>query len=78
MFEKGREVEAKQPHFSPADSEHLLDNILQMLKRRPCTAADIDRTFVVGGPEKVELLLEPLVKSGVVEKQHHGDEVFYH
>ncbi|MDH3328783.1 MAG: radical SAM protein [Desulfobulbaceae bacterium] len=77
-FEKGREVAVKQPHFSRPDDEKLVDEILQMLKRRPCTAVDIDRTFFVGGPEKVERLLEPLVHSGAVEKQHHGDKVFYH
>jgi len=59
------------------DREKLLDDILQMLKRRPCTADDINRTFMLGGPEEVEQLLDPLVKSGKVEKRLHGDKVFY-
>jgi wyosine [tRNA(Phe)-imidazoG37] synthetase (radical SAM superfamily) len=78
VFERGREVDSGRPHFASSDDAKLIDDILQMLKRRPCTAADIDRTFLVGGPEKVERLLEPLVHSGTIEKQHHGDKVFYH
>ncbi|MDW7773048.1 MAG: radical SAM protein [Desulfobulbaceae bacterium] len=78
VFEQGREVDAKKPHFSRPGDEQLIDDILQMLKRRPCTAADIDRTFFIGGPDKVEQLLEPLVHSGTIEKQHHGDKVYYH
>lgn len=78
VFEQGREVEAKRPHFSSPHDEDLIDEILQMLKRRPSTAVDIDRTFFIGGPEKVEQLLEPLVHAGTVEKQHHGDKIFYH
>lgn len=78
VFEQGREVAVKKPHFSRPDDEKLIDEILQMLKRRPCTAVDIDRTFFIGGPDKVEQLLEPLVHSGTIEKQHHGDKVYYH
>lgn len=78
VFEQGMEVDTKKPHFSRADDEKLIDEILQMLKRRPCTAADIDRTFFIGGPDKVEQLLEPLVHSGTIEKQHHGDKIYYH
>jgi len=78
VFEKGREIDTGKPHFAKPDDAHLINDIVQMLKRRPCTAADIDRTFLVGGPEKVEQLLEPLVHSGTLEKQHHGDKIFYH
>lgn len=78
VYEQGREVEPRKPHFAQPDNAALIDDILQMLKRRPCTAVDIDRTFLIGGPKKVELLLEPLVHEGTIEKQHHGDKVFYH
>ncbi|MHB8809117.1 MAG: radical SAM protein [Desulfobulbaceae bacterium] len=55
----------------------VLAEIVQMLQRRPCTAADIDRTFPLGGPEKIEQLLEPLVQSGRIQKRLHGDRTFY-
>ena len=55
----------------------IMDEILQMLKRRPCTAADIDTIFPSGGPEKVEQYLAPLVRSGQVRTRVHGDRVYY-
>ena len=61
----------------PLSSKEVLDEILQMLQRRPCTAADIDRTFQLGGPDKVEQLLEPLVHSGALRKQQHKNERYY-
>lgn len=75
VFAKGGEVDADHGRTSDKD---LVDEILQMLKRRPCTAVDINRTFLIGGPEKVEQLLEPLVLSGTLEKRIHGDKIFYH
>lgn len=78
VFEEGREVEVKKPYFTTRSQEELIDEIVQMLQRRPCTAADINRTFFVGSPEKVEQLLDPLVQKGAIEKQHHGDKVYYH
>ncbi|GBE13727.1 molybdenum cofactor biosynthesis protein A [bacterium BMS3Bbin14] len=57
--------------------EETLEKIIEMLKRRPCTAADIDRTCQMGGPEKVEQFLEPLVRSGQLKKQSHGDKLYY-
>jgi wyosine [tRNA(Phe)-imidazoG37] synthetase (radical SAM superfamily) len=61
----------------PLSSDKMLDEILQMLQRRPCTAADIDRTFQLGGPDKVEQLLEPFVNSGVLQRQAHTNECYY-
>ncbi len=55
-----------------------LVEIVHMVQRRPCTAADIDRTFQAGGPEKVEQLLEPLVRAGRISKRRHGDRIYYH
>lgn len=57
--------------------DEVRQEIVQMLQRRPCTAADIDRTFHLGGPDKVEQLLEPLVNSGVLQRQAHGDSWYY-
>ena len=59
------------------DNGTALEEIIQMLQRRPCTAADIDRIFPRGGPDKVEQLLEPEVASGRIEKRLHGDRIFY-
>ncbi|HHB75621.1 MAG TPA: radical SAM protein [Desulfobulbus sp.] len=57
--------------------QDIMDEILRMLKRRPCTAADIDTIFPCGGPEKVEQYLAPLVRSGQVHTRVHGDRVYY-
>jgi wyosine [tRNA(Phe)-imidazoG37] synthetase (radical SAM superfamily) len=64
-----------------ADPESLagiVDEVMQMVQRRPSTAVDIDRIFHLGGPEKVEQLLAPLVLSGIVRQQDHGVERYYH
>jgi len=55
----------------------VVQEIVEMLQRRPCTAADIDRTFHLNGPDKVEHLLEPLIRSGVLHIQEHGGRHFY-
>jgi wyosine [tRNA(Phe)-imidazoG37] synthetase (radical SAM superfamily) len=60
-----------------ADKQALLDEITEMLKRRPCTAADINRTFHLGGPDKVEQLLAPLVQKGALQKRVYGDKLYY-
>jgi wyosine [tRNA(Phe)-imidazoG37] synthetase (radical SAM superfamily) len=68
---------AEQNTPGMAAPEAILEEILQMLRRRPCTAADIDRTFQLGGPDKVEQLLEPLVNSGTLQSQDHGNNRYY-
>jgi wyosine [tRNA(Phe)-imidazoG37] synthetase (radical SAM superfamily) len=60
-----------------ADKEAFTVELVKMLKRRPCTAADINRTFHLGGAEKVELLLDALVKDGCIQKRVHQDSVYY-
>jgi len=55
----------------------LMDEVKRMVQRRPCTAIDIDRTFHLGGPDKVEQLLEPLVRSGILQQQEHGGSRYY-
>jgi len=62
---------------SDVDRQALLVEIMEMLKRRPCTAADINRTFHLGGPDKVEQLLDPLVNAGTLQKRPHGDRLYY-
>jgi hypothetical protein len=62
---------------SDADRQALQGEIVEMLKRRPCTAADINRTFHLGGPDKVEQLLDPLVHAGTLQKRSHGDRLYY-
>lgn len=64
------------PHPAAA-AETVIREIVEMLQRRPCTAADIDRTFHLNGPDKVEHLLEPLIRSGTLHIQEHGGKRFY-
>ena len=77
IFAKGNDIGENKEKFCFLRNEELIENILHMLQRRPCTAVDIDRTFLLGGPDKVEQLLEPLVKSGTIEKRTHEDKVYY-
>lgn len=77
IFEKGADIGASKTKFRFLRDEELIENILQMLQRRPCTVVDIDRTYMLGGPEKVEQLLEPLVNAGTIEKRHHRGKVYY-
>lgn len=60
-----------------ADKQAFRVELVEMLKRRPCTAADINRTFHLGGAEKVELLLDALVQDGRIQKRVHGDSIYY-
>jgi len=54
-----------------------LEEIIEMLRRRPSTAADINKTFHLGGPEKVEQSLEPLVRSGQLCLRDYGGRKYY-
>jgi wyosine [tRNA(Phe)-imidazoG37] synthetase (radical SAM superfamily) len=74
-----REGDAEVPEISSPllKREAMLEEIVQMLQRRPCTAADIDRIFPLGGPDRIEQLLAPLVQSGRIEKRLHRDRTFY-
>jgi wyosine [tRNA(Phe)-imidazoG37] synthetase (radical SAM superfamily) len=77
VFAPGGEGNAPEAVSPRQDGADVLEEILQMLQRRPCTAADIDRIFPQGGPDRVEQLLEPLVASGRIEKRLHQDRTFY-
>ncbi len=59
------------------EQTEVLDEIIQMLKRRPCTAADINKIFHCGDPEKVEQYLAPLVRSGRIHTRSHEDRLYY-
>lgn len=61
-----------------ASLARIMDEVKQMVQRRPCTTVDIDRTYHLGGPEKVEQLLEPLVLSGILQQQDYGGQRYYH
>ncbi len=63
---------------TPTDQQlGIVDEIVQMLKRRPCTAADINKIFHCGGLEKVEQYLAPLVQSGKIHTRRYGDRLYY-
>ena len=71
---------AGQKSFAPAslaDQQAVRDEIVEMLKRRPCTAADINRVFPTGGADRVEQLLAALVKSGLLQKRVHNGTLYY-
>jgi wyosine [tRNA(Phe)-imidazoG37] synthetase (radical SAM superfamily) len=57
--------------------QDIVDEIVQMLKRRPCTAADINKIFHCGGLKKVEQYLAPLVRAGKIHTRSHGDRLYY-
>ncbi len=58
-------------------TESVIRDIVAMLQRRPCTAADIDRTFHLNGPTQVEHLLEPLIRSGLLHCQEQSGLRYY-
>lgn len=76
-FEQGMEEGRPKIKFDYLKQEELIEDILHMLQRRPCTTEDINRTLALNGPEKVEQLLEPLVKSGKIRKRLHEDKIYY-
>ncbi len=60
-----------------AERQALGNEILEMLKRRPCTAADINRVFPTGSMDRVEQLLAALIESGLLEKRVHNGTLYY-
>jgi wyosine [tRNA(Phe)-imidazoG37] synthetase (radical SAM superfamily) len=61
----------------PADRQTLLAEIMEMLKRRPCTAADINRVFHAGGADRIEQLLDALIRDGLLHKRTHSGRLYY-
>lgn len=51
--------------------------IIKMLKRRPCTATDINKTFHFGGLRKVEQYLAPFIHSGEIRTDIHDGRTYY-
>ncbi|NLX18986.1 MAG: radical SAM protein [Desulfobulbus sp.] len=62
---------------SPVSLSVALEEIQEIVQRRPCTAADIDRLFRLGGPGKVEQLLMPLVQAGILHIKVHEGTRYY-
>ncbi len=72
--------EQKKIYFNldrDSDRQSFITEVTEMLKRRPCTAADINRLFHLGGADKVEQLLDSLVQDACIQKRFHGDSVYY-
>ena len=74
----GDERDAAPLPTADAEPAALRQAIIQMVRRRPCTAADIARVFHLGGAEKVEQLLASLVASGTLRILTHAGDRFYH
>ena len=74
----GDERDAAPLPTADAEPAALRQAITHMVRRRPCTAADIDRVFHLGGAEKVEQLLASLVASGTLRILTHAGDRFYH
>jgi wyosine [tRNA(Phe)-imidazoG37] synthetase (radical SAM superfamily) len=74
----GHERETTASVAAGASPAGLRQAIIEMVRRRPCTAADIDRVFQLGGAEKVEQLLRSLVTSGTLRIVSHAEDRFYH
>ena len=74
----GDERDAAPLPTADAEPAALRQAIIQMVRRRPCTAADIDRVFHLGGAEKIEQLLASLVASGSLRILIHTGDRFYH
>jgi len=77
IFARNESAAAQGAAGKRMDVADTREEIVQMLQRRPCTVADIERIFPMGGPEKVEQLLEPLVVSGRIEKRLHQGRTYY-
>ena len=75
--EKARETEKEIEPVQAFSEDELLDRIVEMLKRRPCTANDIDRTFQLGGSDKVEQFLAPQLEQGLLRKKMYGGRTYY-
>jgi wyosine [tRNA(Phe)-imidazoG37] synthetase (radical SAM superfamily) len=68
---------ATAPLPDPASVAEIMGEIIQMVRRRPSTAGDIERIFHLGNPEKVTQLLAPLVRSGILQQREHGGSLYY-
>lgn len=69
--------DSSAPPKVQASRSEAVERILQMVRRRPCTAADIEGIFHLGGPQEVEQLLAPLVDSGLLHVREHGRQRYY-
>ncbi|WP_028579539.1 radical SAM protein [Desulfogranum japonicum] len=68
---------AEDKDEAASSAQVSIDGILQMIQRRPCTAADISKTHNIGSSKKVKQLLEPLVYEGKIRTYTHEGHLFY-
>ena len=68
--------EKKEGVCDLARTTELLNKIVRMLRRRPCTEGDIAKTLMVD-TELVRQLLEQLVASKRIKKQEHRNRIFF-
>ncbi len=61
----------------PRDDGFIRDEILTMLKRRPCTRGDIRKTLGPEAKDGLEGIIEELMKTKQIKKERHGDRQFY-
>ena len=73
----GAQTAEERPTAGGPDPDAVRAAIIEMLKRRPCTAADIETIFHPGGQQKIEQLLAPLIESGQVRLRSHGNDQYY-
>jgi wyosine [tRNA(Phe)-imidazoG37] synthetase (radical SAM superfamily) len=62
---------------SPAGRTAWQTEVLEMLKRRPCTAADIRRSFPLEEADQIEQLLDALVRDGLLRQRTHNGRLYY-
>ena len=70
------EIVASTPVRAGHEEEAAAETILEMIARRPCTAADIHRSLGTPLPGVIKILAT-LESRGDVVSSHHGDETFY-
>ncbi len=61
---------------APREDRRTVETVVEMLRRRPCTADDIRTSLGIPMPETVKLL-ERLSREGVVSAERHGADIFY-
>lgn len=72
----------KREHVPPASPKTIAtpgveEEILRMIARRPCTAAEIDSSFDLGGSDKVWQLLKQLVNAGNLQKIEYAGGIYF-
>ena len=58
------------------EDREVRERIIGLLRRRPCTALDIQKALGIPVPESAKML-EHLVRDGTVSVERHGKDLFY-